>query len=243
MSETASFGYRDVDADQKAAMVRSVFSNVAGKYDLMNDAMSAGAHRLWKDQFVARAKPRRGETILDMAGGTGDIAFRLHRHGADVTVADINPEMLAVGIERATRKGIEGLVWSEQNAEELTFADRRFDAYTIAFGIRNVTHIDQALAEACRVLKYGGRFFCLEFSTTTWPGFAEIYDAYSHRLVPKIGRLLANDEDSYRYLIESIRRFPDMPSFEEMIRKAGFANTKVEPILGGLVAIHSGWKI
>jgi demethylmenaquinone methyltransferase / 2-methoxy-6-polyprenyl-1,4-benzoquinol methylase len=243
MSETASFGYRDVDADQKAAMVRGVFSNVAGKYDLMNDAMSAGAHRLWKDQFVARVKPRRGETILDMAGGTGDIAFRLAESGADVTVADINPEMLAVGIERAARKGIEGLVWSEQNAEELTFADRRFDAYTIAFGIRNVTHIDQALAEACRVLKYGGRFFCLEFSTTTWPGFAEIYDAYSHRLVPKIGRLLANDEDSYRYLIESIRRFPDMPTFEGMIRKAGFANTKVEPILGGLVAIHSGWKI
>lgn len=243
MSETASFGYRDVDADQKAGMVRTVFSNVAGKYDLMNDAMSGGAHRLWKDQFVARVKPRKGEAILDMAGGTGDIAFRMHRHDADVTVADINPEMLAVGVERAQKKKLEGLIWSEQNAEELTFADRRFDAYTIAFGIRNVTHIDRALAEACRVLKFGGRFYCLEFSTTTWPGFAEVYEAYSHKLVPKIGKLLADDEDSYRYLIESIRRFPDMPTFEGMIRAAGFTQTKVEPILGGLVAIHSGWKI
>jgi demethylmenaquinone methyltransferase/2-methoxy-6-polyprenyl-1,4-benzoquinol methylase len=243
MSETASFGYRDVDAAQKAGMVRDVFSNVAGKYDLMNDAMSGGAHRLWKDQFVARVKPRKDEAILDMAGGTGDIAFRMHRHGADVTVADINPEMLAVGVERAQKKHLEGLIWSEQNAEELTFDDRRFDAYTIAFGIRNVTHIDRALAEAHRVLKFGGRFYCLEFSTTTWPGFAEVYEAYSHKLVPKIGKLLADDEDSYRYLIESIRRFPDMPSFEAMIRAAGFTQTKVEPILGGLVAIHSGWKI
>jgi demethylmenaquinone methyltransferase/2-methoxy-6-polyprenyl-1,4-benzoquinol methylase len=243
MSETASFGYRDVDAAQKAGMVRDVFSNVAGKYDLMNDAMSGGAHRLWKDQFVARVKPRKDEAILDMAGGTGDIAFRMHHHGADVTVADINPEMLAVGVERAQKKHLEGLIWSEQNAEELTFDDRRFDAYTIAFGIRNVTHIDRALAEAHRVLKFGGRFYCLEFSTTTWPGFAEVYEAYSHKLVPKIGKLLADDEDSYRYLIESIRRFPDMPSFEAMIRAAGFTQTKVEPILGGLVAIHSGWKI
>jgi demethylmenaquinone methyltransferase/2-methoxy-6-polyprenyl-1,4-benzoquinol methylase len=242
MSETTSFGYRDVDAEQKAGMVRAVFSNVAGKYDLMNDAMSGGAHRLWKDQFVARLKPRKGEAILDMAGGTGDIAFRMHRHGADVTVADINPEMLAVGVERAQKKRLEGLIWSEQNAEELTFADRRFDAYTIAFGIRNVTHIDRALAEAHRVLKFGGRFYCLEFSTTTWPGFAELYDGYSHKLVPRIGKLLAGDEDSYRYLIESIRRFPDMPRFEGMIRAAGFTHTKVEPILGGLVAIHSGWK-
>jgi demethylmenaquinone methyltransferase/2-methoxy-6-polyprenyl-1,4-benzoquinol methylase len=224
-------------------MVRAVFSNVASKYDLMNDAMSVGAHRLWKDQFVGRVKPRKDEAILDMAGGTGDIAFRLAKHGARVTVSDINPEMLAVGVERAKKKGLEGLIWSEQNAEELTFKDRSFDAYTIAFGIRNVTHIDKALREAHRVLKFGGRFFCLEFSTTTWPGFADVYDVYSHRLVPKLGKLLADDEDSYRYLIESIRRFPPMPEFERMIREAGFVQTKVEPILGGLVAIHSGWKI
>tara|TARA_R110000782_G_scaffold117364_4_gene207762 strand:- start:78916 stop:79647 length:732 start_codon:yes stop_codon:yes gene_type:complete len=243
MNETVSFGYRDVDAAEKADMVRSVFSGVAGKYDLMNDAMSMGAHRLWKDQFVRRVKPRAGEAILDMAGGTGDIAFRLHKAGAVVTVADINPEMLAVGQERAAKRKIEGLVWSEQNAEELSFVDRSFDAYTIAFGIRNVTFIDKALAEAHRVLKFGGRFYCLEFSSCVWPGFAEIYDAYSHRLVPRIGKMIAGDEDSYRYLIESIRRFPTMPEFERKIKAAGFVQTKVEPILGGLVAIHSGWKI
>lgn len=243
MNDTASFGYRDVDASEKQGMVRAVFSNVASKYDLMNDAMSVGAHRLWKDQFVSRVKPRKDEAILDMAGGTGDIAFRLAKHGAAITVADINPEMLAVGVERAKKKGLEGLIWSEQNAEELSFKDRSFDAYTIAFGIRNVTRIDEALREAHRVLKFGGRFFCLEFSTTIWPGFSDIYDVYSHRLVPKLGKLLANDEESYRYLIESIRRFPPMPEFERMIREAGFAQAKVEPILGGLVAIHSGWKV
>jgi demethylmenaquinone methyltransferase/2-methoxy-6-polyprenyl-1,4-benzoquinol methylase len=243
MSETASFGYTDVDASQKTGMVKGVFSNVASKYDLMNDAMSGGLHRVWKDLFVRRVKPRQGEHILDMAGGTGDIAFRMHKAGAAVTVADINPDMLGVGMERAQKRGLGGLVWAEENAETLSFADRQFDAYTIAFGIRNVTHIDQALAEAHRVLKYGGRFFCLEFSTTLWPGFADVYDAYSHHLVPKLGKLLAKDEDSYRYLIESIRRFPDMPTFEGMIRKAGFVRTRVEPLLGGLVAIHSGWKI
>lgn len=243
MSETASFGYRDVDAAEKQGMVREVFSNVAAKYDLMNDAMSMGAHRLWKDQFVSRVKPRSGEAILDMAGGTGDIAFRMHKQGANVTVSDINPQMLGVGMERAKKKGLDGLLWSEQNAEELTFSDRSFDAYTIAFGIRNVTHIDMALAEAHRVLKFGGRFFCLEFSTTTWPGFSDVYDVYSHKLVPQLGKLFANDADSYRYLIESIRRFPPMPQFEGMIRDAGFVNTKAEPILGGMVAIHSGWKI
>ncbi|QUT05901.1 class I SAM-dependent methyltransferase [Sphingobium phenoxybenzoativorans] len=242
MNDIVSFGYRDVDASEKAGMVRGVFSNVASSYDLMNDAMSGGAHRLWKDQFVRRVKPQPGEAILDMAGGTGDIAFRMHARGANVTVSDINPEMLAVGMERAQKKGLTGLAWSEQNAEALTFADRSFDAYTIAFGIRNVTHIQQALEEAHRVLKFGGRFFCLEFSATLWPGFSDIYDAYSHKVVPKLGKLLAKDEDSYRYLIESIRRFPDMPKFEGMIRKAGFVSTKVEPILGGLVAIHSGWK-
>ena len=241
--ETAPFGYEDIPAEEKVARVGAIFSNVAKKYDVMNDAMSGGMHRLWKDRFVARVKPRAGEAILDMAGGTGDIAFRLARSGAHVTVADINQDMLDVGIERAHKRAIEGLAWSCQNAEALEFADRGFDAYTIAFGIRNVTHIDRALAEAHRVLKFGGRFFCLEFSTTQWPGFAQAYDLYSHQIVPQIGKLIAGDADSYRYLVESIRRFPPMPEFAAMIRAAGFARVKVEPILGGLVAIHSGWKV
>ncbi|TCM18954.1 demethylmenaquinone methyltransferase/2-methoxy-6-polyprenyl-1,4-benzoquinol methylase [Novosphingobium sp. PhB165] len=243
MSETVSFGYEDVATEEKQERVGAVFSSVARKYDVMNDAMSAGMHRLWKDKFVRRVKPREDEQILDMAGGTGDIAFRMAAHGASVTVSDINQDMLDVGIERAMERGIDGLVWSRQNAEELSFPARHFDAYTIAFGIRNVTHIDKALAEAHRVLKFGGRFFCLEFSTTEWPGFKEAYDAYSHHLVPKIGQAIAGDAESYRYLIESIRRFPPMPEFEKMIRAAGFRHTKVEPIMGGLVAIHSGWKV
>lgn len=243
MSDLVPFGYDTVNAEEKTRRVGAVFSNVAAKYDVMNDAMSAGLHRLWKNTFVRRIKPQPGEAILDMAGGTGDIAFRLAESGAEVTVADINQEMLDVGIERAVARGIDTLVWSRQNAERLTYPDRTFDAYTIAFGIRNVTHVDQALAEAFRVLRYGGRFFCLEFSTTEWPGFKAVYDAYSHKLVPRIGKAIAHDEDSYRYLIESIRRFPAMPEFERMIRAAGFERTKIEPILGGLVAIHSGWKI
>ena len=241
--EKVSFGYSDVAPDEKTRRVGEVFRNVAARYDVMNDAMSGGMHRLWKDRFVRRVKPRAGEAILDMAGGTGDIAFRLARAGADVTVADINPAMLEVGMERAKKRGIEGLIWAEQNAETLSFADRAFDAYTIAFGIRNVTRIPMALAEAHRVLKRGGRFFCLEFSTTLWPGFGQVYDAYSHHLVPKIGKYVARDEESYRYLIESIRRFPDMERFKAMIGEAGFVRTSVEPLLGGLVAIHSGWKI
>ena len=243
MSEEVSFGYQTVDADEKTRRVGAVFSNVAAKYDVMNDAMSAGMHRLWKDRFVRRVKPRPGEAILDMAGGTGDIAFRLAERGAEVTVADINQEMLDVGLERAVTRGIDTLVWSRQNAEQLAYPDRCFDAYTIAFGIRNVTHIDQALAEAFRVLKFGGRFFCLEFSTTEWPGFKDAYDVYSHKIVPQLGKAIAGDEASYRYLIESIRRFPPMPEFEAMIRAAGFERTRVEPIMGGLVAIHSGWKV
>ena len=243
MSEKVSFGYEEVSPEEKTEKVGAVFSSVAKKYDVMNDAMSAGMHRLWKDRFVRRVKPQPGEQILDMAGGTGDIAFRMAERGATITVSDINQDMLDVGIERAMERGLDDLVWSRQNAEVLTFPDRFFDAYTIAFGIRNVTRIDHALAEAHRVLKHGGRFFCLEFSTTEWPGFKEVYDAYSHKLVPKIGQAIAGDADSYRYLIESIRRFPTMPEFEAMIRQAGFVNTRVEPILGGLVAIHSGWKI
>ncbi len=242
MSETVSFGYEEVSPAEKTERVGSVFSSVARKYDVMNDAMSGGMHRLWKDRFVKRVKPRPGETILDMAGGTGDIAFRMAERGASVTVSDINQDMLDVGVERAMERGIDGLVWSRQNAETLSFGDRFFDAYTIAFGIRNVTHIDRALAEAHRVLKYGGRFFCLEFSTVEWPGFKDVYDAYSHHLVPRLGQMIAGDAESYRYLVESIRKFPPMPEFERMIREAGFVRTKVEPIMGGLVAIHSGWK-
>jgi demethylmenaquinone methyltransferase/2-methoxy-6-polyprenyl-1,4-benzoquinol methylase len=243
MSDQVSFGYETVEPEEKTRRVGAVFSGVARKYDLMNDAMSGGMHRLWKDRFVRRVKPRPGEAVLDMAGGTGDIAFRLAACGAEVTVADINQEMLDVGVERAMARGIDGLVWSRQNAEALTYPPRVFDAYTIAFGIRNVTHIDKALAEAHRVLRYGGRFFCLEFSATEWPGFREAYDIYSHKLVPRIGQAIAGDAESYRYLVESIRRFPAMPEFEAMIGEAGFARTKVEPIMGGLVAIHSGWKI
>lgn len=240
--EKVSYGYQWVDPEEKTRRVGSVFQRVASRYDLMNDLMSGGMHRLWKDQFVARVRPRRGEQILDMAGGTGDIAFRLAAAGAHVTVADINPAMLDVGKERAEKRGITGLEWAEENAERLSFPDHRFDAYTIAFGIRNVTDIPAALKEAHRVLRYGGRFYCLEFSTCEWPGLAGVYDFYSHQVVPKIGAVVAHDEEAYRYLIESIRRFPDMERFRAMIAEAGFVQTKVEPILGGLVAIHSGWK-
>lgn len=243
MTDTVPFGYEDVAPADKTRRVGGVFTSVAARYDLMNDAMSAGMHRLWKDRFVRRVKPRAGERVLDMAGGTGDVAFRLAAAGAAVTVADINPAMLEVGMARAARRGVDGLTWTEANAETLVFPDRRFDAYTIAFGIRNVTDIAAALREAHRVLVRGGRFVCLEFSTTQWPGFAEVYDAYSHRVVPRLGQVLARDADSYRYLVESIRRFPDMPRFETMIRDAGFVRTAAEPIMGGLVAIHSGWKI
>lgn len=241
--DKVSFGHEQVEPAEKTERVRGVFSSVAARYDLMNDLMSGGQHRLWKDAFVRRVQPRRGEKILDMAGGTGDVAFRLARRGAEVIVADINPDMLAVGKERARRRGFEGLAWAEENAEALSFPDGGFDAYTVAFGIRNVTHIDRALAEAYRVLKTGGRFFCLEFSQTRWPGFREAYRRYSRQLVPRLGRLVAQDSDSYRYLVESIERFPDMAAFAAMIERAGFRQVKAEPILGGLVAIHSGWKV
>jgi demethylmenaquinone methyltransferase/2-methoxy-6-polyprenyl-1,4-benzoquinol methylase len=243
MSESVSFGFEDVAPDEKTARVGSVFARVASRYDLMNDLMSGGLHRMWKDDFVRAVAPRAGERILDMAGGTGDIAFRMARRGAAVTVADINPAMLNVGKERAAKKRIEGLVWSEQNAERLTYDDQSFDAYTIAFGIRNVTDIPAALAEAHRVLKYGGRFFCLEFSTTEWPLFGKAYERYSMDVVPKIGKAVAGDEEAYRYLVESIRRFPEIAAFKSMIAAAGFARVAARPILGGVVAIHSGWKI
>ena len=243
MTDTIFFGYEQVSPDEKTRRVGAVFSSVARNYDRMNDAMSGGMHRLWKDRFVRRLKPRRGEHFLDMAGGTGDIAFRIAAAGASVMVSDINPDMLGVGMERAQQRAITGLDWSEQNAETLSFDDGMFDGYTIAFGIRNVTHIDRALNEAHRVLKPGGRFFCLEFSTVEWPGFKDVYDAYSHHVVPRLGQMIAGDADSYRYLVESIRKFPPMPAFRTMIEQAGFRHTRVEPIMGGLVAIHSGWKV
>lgn len=243
MSETVNFGEALVTPEEKTRRVGGVFTSVARNYDVMNDLMSGGLHRLWKDRFVAKVKPRAGEAILDMAGGTGDIAFRMAAKGALVTVSDINADMLAVGMDRAAKRKIDGLIWQQENAETLSFASSSFDAYTIAFGIRNVTDIPKALREAHRVLRFGGRFFCLEFSTTEWPGFGEVYEKYGDRLIPKIGKVVAKDEDSYRYLVESIRKFPKMPAFERMIGAAGFTNTRVEPILGGLVAIHSGWKI
>jgi demethylmenaquinone methyltransferase / 2-methoxy-6-polyprenyl-1,4-benzoquinol methylase len=241
--DKVSFGHEQVSPEEKTQRVRGVFSSVARSYDVMNDLMSGGQHRLWKHEFVRKVRPRKGEAILDMAGGTGDVAFRLARAGAAVTIADINPEMLAVGRERAKARGIDGLVWAEENAERLSFAAKSFDAYTIAFGIRNVTDIAAALREAHRVLRTGGRFYCLEFSRTRWPGFAAAYASYARRVVPRIGKAVAKDEDSYRYLVESIERFPDMPAFARMIEAAGFRNVKAQPILGGLVAIHSGWKI
>ena len=243
MNDKVNFGDTLVSPEEKTRRVGGVFSSVARNYDLMNDLMSGGMHRLWKNRFVAKVKPRPGEKILDMAGGTGDIAFRMAAKGAHITVSDINADMLAVGMERAKKQGVDGLRWQVENAEKLTFPDRTFDAYTIAFGIRNVTDIPAALREAHRVLKRGGRFYVLEFSTSEWPGFGELYDRYSELHIPKIGKAVAKDEDSYRYLVESIRRFPKMEAFRAMIGEAGFKSTSVEPILGGLVAIHGGWKI
>ena len=240
MSSKVNFGDELVTPEEKTKRVGGVFTSVARSYDLMNDLMSGGMHRLWKERFVAKVKPRAGEHILDMAGG---IAFRMAAKGARVTVSDINADMLEVGMERAGKRKIDGLVWQVENAEKLSFADASFDAYTIAFGIRNVTDIPAALREAHRVLKRGGRFYVLEFSTSEWPGFGELYDRYSQHLIPKIGKAVAKDEESYRYLVESIRRFPKMEPFRRMIEEAGFKATSVEPILGGLVAIHGGWKI
>jgi demethylmenaquinone methyltransferase/2-methoxy-6-polyprenyl-1,4-benzoquinol methylase len=243
MADQVSFGDEFVSPEEKTRRVGAVFSSVARRYDLMNDLMSGGMHRLWKDRFVARVKPRPGEDILDMAGGTGDVAFRMARRGAHVTVADINADMLGVGEERAAQRGLAGLQWKVENAEALTFSDTSFDAYTIVFGIRNVTDIPAALSEAYRVLGRGGRFYCMEFSTSDWPGFAELYEAFSSRVIPRIGKAVADDEESYRYLVESIRRFPRPEAFRAMVADAGFVRTSVEPMLGGLVTIFAGWKI
>ena len=243
MSEQVNFGDELVSPEEKTRRVGEVFSSVARRYDLMNDLMSGGMHRLWKDRFVARVKPRAGEHILDMAGGTGDIAFRMAKRGALVSVADINADMLAVGEVRAEKRGISGLSWKVENAEQLSFSSTSFDAYTIVFGIRNVTDIPAALREAHRVLKRGGRFFCMEFSSSDWPGFSNLYDAYSSKVIPRVGKIVADDEESYRYLVESIRRFPKPQAFKSMVLEAGFERANADPMLGGLVTIHSGWKI
>jgi demethylmenaquinone methyltransferase/2-methoxy-6-polyprenyl-1,4-benzoquinol methylase len=243
MTDPVNFGEELVPPEEKTRRVGAVFSSVARRYDLMNDLMSGGMHRLWKDRFVARVKPRSGEAILDMAGGTGDVAFRMARRGARITVADINPDMLEVGKERAARRDIKGLVWKVENAEALSFSDRSFDAYTIVFGIRNVTDIPAALRQAHRVLKRGGRFYCMEFSSSEWPGFSDLYNAYASNIIPRVGKIVADDEASYRYLVESIRRFPKPQAFKAMIGEAGFIRAASEPMLGGLVTIHSGWKI
>ena len=243
MAKQVNFGDELVTPEEKTRRVGEVFSSVARRYDVMNDLMSGGMHRLWKARFVDRAKPRPGEHILDMAGGTGDIAFRMAERGALVTVGDINPDMIKVGTERADQSGLRGIEWQVENAEKLSFSDRTFDAYTIVFGIRNVTDIPAALAEAYRVLKRGGRFFCMEFSASDWPGFSRIYEVWADRAIPRIGKAVTGDEASYRYLVESIRRFPRPKAFAEMIEAAGFLRAGAEPMLGGLVTIHHGWKI
>jgi demethylmenaquinone methyltransferase / 2-methoxy-6-polyprenyl-1,4-benzoquinol methylase len=244
------FGFRRVGEAEKQGLVNEVFSKVAERYDQMNDLMSAGLHRLWKDDFVAMLNPPRGKTafsVLDVAGGTGDIAFRIARragHGTHVTVADISPEMVAEGRKRAEREGLLARCdFTVGNAEALAFPDRSFDAYTIAFGIRNVTHIDRALSEAYRVLKPGGRFMCLEFSQVDVPLLDSIYDAYSFTVIPAVGKVVTGDGHPYRYLVESIRTFPKQEKFRDMISAAGFANATYRNLTGGVVAIHSGWRI
>src|SRR4249919_189728 len=222
MTDQVNFGDELVSPEEKTRRVGRVFSSVARRYDVMNDLMSGGLHRLWKDRFVARVKPRPGEQILDMAGGTGDVAFRMARRGPNVTVSDINADMLEVGKQRAEKKGLTGLAWKVENAEKLSFADNSFDAYTIVFGIRNVTDIPAALREAHRVLKRGGRLHCMEFSSSDWPGFSDLYDAWATNVIPRIGKAVADDEESYRYLVESIRRFPKPNAFKSMVAAAGF---------------------
>jgi demethylmenaquinone methyltransferase/2-methoxy-6-polyprenyl-1,4-benzoquinol methylase len=247
--KTASFGFRDVPEAEKEALVREVFSSVAARYDLMNDLMSAGVHRIWKDAMVEWLNPRPGWKVLDVAGGTGDIAFRIaemarKRGGeAEITVCDINAQMLGEGVRRAEEKGEKAIQWLCGDAQALPVPDGHFDAYTIAFGIRNVTHIDAALREARRVLRPGGRFVCLEFSKVEVPGLDTLYDAYSFKLLPKIGGLVAGDEEAYRYLAESIRRFPPPTEFARMIAEAGLEQVKLRTLSGGIAAMHSAWRL
>jgi demethylmenaquinone methyltransferase/2-methoxy-6-polyprenyl-1,4-benzoquinol methylase len=249
MTESAQFGSKRVPLAAKQALVNDVFHSVARRYDLMNDLMSFGLHRAWKDALVTAVNPPRAATfsLLDIAGGTGDIAFRIIAAGGAqtrVTVCDINPDMLDVGRERASMYGGDAVVtFAEANAEALPFADRSFDAATIAFGIRNVPRIEQALAEAFRVLKIGGKFVCLEFSSVDVPALDRLYDFYSFNVIPALGRVVAGDAESYRYLVESIRRFPKPQGFAAMLRAAGFGCVSVQAMSGGIVTLHSGWRL
>lgn len=248
---TVSFGFAEVAEDAKAGLVRGVFDRVAGRYDLMNDVMSAGVHRLWKQVMIDWLDPQPGQRLIDVAGGTGDVAQtfldraekKARRRGAlpaSAIVCDINPSMLEAGAKRRVRGD---LVFTAGDAERLPFADGVADACTIAFGIRNVTHIDRALAEMRRVLKPGGRFLCLEFSHVVVAGLDTLYDTYSFRVIPRLGKLIAGDEPAYRYLVESIRRFPDQASFAKMIESAGFGRVSYRNLSGGIAALHSGWRI
>ena len=239
------FGYTPVTPEEKTGRVRGVFDSVAGNYDLMNDVMSAGMHRCWKDRFVRDINPRTGKRCLDVAGGTGDIAFRLYRatNGqAPITVCDINDSMLSVGRDRAIDRGMLDIEWVTGAAETLPFPDNNFDIYTIAFGLRNVTRIDDALAEAYRVLRPGGRFYCLEFSRVNPPAFRKLYDMYSFNIIPRLGGMIANDEVSYRYLVESIRQFPDQEGVKTRIVRAGFSRVGYKNLQLGVAAIHKGFK-
>jgi demethylmenaquinone methyltransferase / 2-methoxy-6-polyprenyl-1,4-benzoquinol methylase len=256
--ENTHFGFREVPLADKQALVDDVFHSVARRYDLMNDLMSGGLHRAWKDALVTAVNPptkgrpgrldekmARPFALLDVAGGTGDIAFRVLAAGGagtHATVVDINAEMLQVGRARAAERGLD-VTFVEGNAEALPFPDRRFDAVTIAFGIRNVPRIEAALAEARRVLRVGGRFLCLEFSTVDVPGLDALYDFYSFNVIPALGRAVAQDSEAYRYLVESIRRFPRPEAFADMMRAAGFHRVSFGRMTGGIVALHSGWRL
>lgn len=242
---TASFGFRTVGRDDKESLVRDVFSSVAGNYDIMNDLMSGGLHRLWKNDFVRRIHAPSSANILDLAGGTGDIAVRLKaRTGASVTICDINHDMLKAGWARQFDAGeAEGLRWVCGNAEHLPVLDRSLDVITIAFGLRNVTNIQQALNDAYRALKPGGQFLCLEFSKVSVPLLAKLYDSYSFHVIPKIGEWVAKDRDSYQYLVESIRMFPAQKELVRMMEQAGFSRVRYDNLTFGTVAIHQGWRI
>ena len=249
MTATAHFGSRQVPLEDKQALVDDVFHSVARRYDLMNDLMSFGLHRAWKDALVTAVNPPRHRpfALLDLAGGTGDVALRVVESGGTetrATVSDINPDMLEIGRERAAASAHgDAITFTEANAEALPFADKTFDAATIAFGIRNVPRIEQALAEAYRVLKIGGKFLCLEFSAVDVPGLDRLYDLYSFNVIPALGRLVAGDAESYRYLVESIRRFPSPQNFAAMLRTAGFVRVSFQPMSGGIVALHTGWRL
>lgn len=241
------FGYKKVKPEQKTRLVENVFDSVATRYDLMNDLMSGGVHRIWKNRFVQLMHPRASRTLLDVAGGTGDIAFRYRKAAgpeAKITVCDINREMLKVGQDRAVDRGyLKGFEWVAGNAEKLPFDDRKFHNYSIAFGLRNVTHIDDALREAFRVLCPGGQFFCLEFSRVKNDALRKIYDEYSFRVIPKIGEAVAKDRDSYQYLVESIRQFPPQDALKARMEDAGFEKTRVINLSGGIAAVHIGCRL